>query len=334
MSASKYDAAAEDQAALWAAKIDGASMGAEDHAALQAWLAQHPSHRVLLTQYCQFSTDLEQLLPQLVFSGDVTLPTQDTPASKPSRARLYWLAGTLAAAAAVVVGIRTAMPSHVTEAYATSVAERRTLKLADGSVVELNARTSLLVELGSTQRHVRMADGEAFFTVAKDKSRPFIVETPAGAVRVTGTVFAVQAENATNLAVTVEEGSVQVTPCATASLSTQPVALRAHDQLVASGAATCSVHRLSDAELEDALAWRHGEAVFEGTPLAAALGRFSRYHGRAIAVAPDVATLTVGGRYNLDNLEGFLTDIQSLLPVHVSVDQSSGAITVAARSGN
>jgi transmembrane sensor len=333
MNAGNFDPVAEDAAALWAAKIDGASLSADDRNALTAWLARDPTHRVLLTQYCQFSTDLEQWLPQVVLAGGVTLP-EAAPAPKPNRARLYWLAGTLAAAAAVVVGIRTTLPTHTSETYATSVAERRTLKLSDGSIVELNARTSLLVELSSKQRHVRMADGEAFFTVAKDKSRPFIVETPAGAVRVTGTVFAVQAENASNLAVTVVEGSVQVTPCATASQSTQPVGLRAHDQLIASGAATCSLQRLSDGELDDALAWRRGEAVFEGVPLGKALARFSRYHGRAISVSADAARLTVGGRYNLDNLEGFLTDIQSLLPVHVTVDQSSGAITVATRSGN
>jgi transmembrane sensor len=321
---------AEEQAALWAAKLDGSTLGSADRTALEAWLAQSPQHRALLTQYCQFSADLEQQLPVLVLAGAVKLPS-DPPAARSGMGRILWIAGTMAAAAAVAIGFWASRPTQQIETIATSVAQRRTLQLADGSRVELNARTSLRVDLSAAERHVRMADGEAFFTVAKDASRPFIVETPAGSVRVTGTVFDVHADVANLLAVTVVEGSVQVRPAGTAGNTPAPVALRANDQLT-SEAGQVDVRPLNESQLDDALAWRRGEIVFDGTPLSKALAQFARYHGLSITAAPAVANLRVGGRYGLDNVDAFLSAIEAVLPVQVS-RESSGAIAVTPRAG-
>lgn len=327
MSSQKSTLAADDQAALWAAKLDGSSLSSPERTQLEAWLAESPNHRALLSQYCQFSTDLEERLPVLVAAGRIAMPDHAAPSRPRFRRTGLWFATTLAAAATIALGIWALRPVAQVETVATSVAQRRTLRLADGSQVELNARTSLLVDFTGTERHVRMADGEAFFTVAKNKARPFIVETPGGAVRVTGTVFDVHADTPTNLTVTVVEGSVQVNPNDSA-----PVSLHANDQLkVESGHA--AVQSLATAELDDALAWRRGQVVFDGTRLDQALAQFARYHGRTITAAPAVANLRVSGRYNLDNVDAFLTDIESVLPVQES-RESSGAIVVTPRTGS
>ena len=64
-SLSHLDPAAEDQAALWAARLDGSVLSTADRIALDAWLAVSPDHRTLLSRYCQFSADLEQQMPLL-----------------------------------------------------------------------------------------------------------------------------------------------------------------------------------------------------------------------------------------------------------------------------
>jgi transmembrane sensor len=322
----------EEQASLWAAKLDGSTLSASDRAELDAWLAAAPQHRAMLSQYCQFSADLEQRLPALVISGAVKLPAEAV--ERPRRSwRLAWAGLGLAAAAAVAIAVWPTRPMQQTESVATSVAQRKTLELSDGSRVELNARTSLLVELGAKERHVRMADGEAFFTVAKDPSRPFIIDTPAGSVRVTGTVFNVHADTAAELKVTVVEGSVRVQPGVSAGgPSSEPAQLRAHDELTAVAGHTV-VHQLSTSDLENALAWREGYIVFEGTPLRDALARLSRYHGRTITADPAIADQPIGGRFRLDDLDVFLQSIQDFLPVRVSTD-SSGAIAVTPRTGS
>lgn len=310
------DSAADERASYWAARLDGSVLSAADQIALEAWLAEKPAHRSLLSTYCQFSADLEQLLPSLAAAGAIDQPGEIAP-----RARgwnLPWVAGVALGAAAVVATLLwLGRPRTEFASMATTVAQRQTLTLADGSRAELNAQTSLQIEMGPTERRVRLASGEAYFTVTKDKARPFIVETPAGAVRVTGTVFDVRAETTTALEVLVVEGSVQVRPAESAGHPVQPTLLAPREKLSA-GPDGVTVRTLSPKVVDDELAWRNGQVVFAGVPLSEALARFARYHGRGLVAAPEVAHLAVGGRYSLDDLDGFLAALEAFLPVRVS----------------
>ena len=329
------DPATEDQAALWAARLDGSVLSAADRATLSAWLDANPAHRALLSTYCQFSADLEQQLPLLEGIKESSTGTRTSLKTAQPFPWLRWptLASVaLTAAAAVGLAFWLAQPRvPQIENIATPVAQRQTITLSDGTSVELNARTNLRVELGARERRVRLADGEAFFSVSKDAARPFIVETPAGSVRVTGTKFNVRAEAASALEVTVTEGSVQVRPGASSSgRDASPVALTAGDKLTA-GAAGITVRQLSATDLNDALAWRQGQIVFDGTPLREALARFARYHGRGITASSDTANLRVGGRYSLDDLDGFFAAIEDVLHVRVTRDLS-GTVRVGLRA--
>ncbi len=314
----------EEQAALWAARLDGSSLSADDRAELEAWLGGEASRREKLSHYCQFSAGLAELLPMLVASGAVAMPQV-----KPARARWNpWLLSTagLMAAAVAVAAVWMVRPRERADTVATSVDQRRTFTLADGTRVELNANTSMVVENGRAERRVRLANGEAYFIVSKDKTRPFIVETPAGSVRVTGTIFNVRTETATELDVTVVEGSVQVRP----GESSGPTAIGPGDDLY-SGKGGVSVRKLSAGALDDSLAWRQGQIVFDGVPLSEALARVSRYHGRQITATPGAAGLRLGGRMSLDALDGFFADLEQMLPVRVTPDPG-GSVRVSLRT--
>lgn len=325
---SRNTPSAEEAASLWAARLEGEDFSASDRRALEAWLAAAPEHRALLSEYCQFSAELEEKLPAVLARGTVTLP----PVRSRRRVRHpgVWLGLALAAAACVALLFWVGRPRQDVRSIATSVGQRQSLTLNDGTRIELNARTSLLVEQTGRERHVRLAEGEAFFTVAKDKSRPFVVETPNGSVRVTGTVFDVRTEASQSLDVTVVEGSVQVRPGEFGSgQPSAPVSLVAGDQLAAA-ATGVSVSNLPAEEVGNRLAWRQGQVVFEGVPLREALGRFARYHGRGIVASPEAAELRVGGRYSLDDLDGFFSALEQVLPVRVTHDLS-GTVTVGLR---
>jgi transmembrane sensor len=318
--------AAEEAASLWAARLDGSVLTADQRGTLDAWLAADPLHRVLLSRYCQFSADLEQQLPLIagireMSAGSMAAP--ETAAPFPWLSRPLLAGVTLTAAAAVVLAFWLARPQPQFSNLATPAAQRSVLTLADGTRIELNAQTSLSAEIGPQTRHVRLAAGEAFFAVHKDPARPFIVETPAGSVRVTGTQFDVRAESPAAIEVTVAEGSVQVRPAAAESAA--PLALTAGDRL-ADGA----VARLSDAALDDALAWRQGQIVFKDVPLRDALARFARYHGRGITAAPAVADKRLGGRYSLDDLDGFFSAIEEFMDVKVTRNLN-GTVLVSPR---
>jgi transmembrane sensor len=177
---------------------------------------------------------------------------------------------------------------------------------------------------------VRLASGQAFFAVHQDVGRPFVVETPAGSVQVTGTQFDVRADSPATFEVTVVEGSVQARPGDASGRSVAPVPLGAGEQLFA-GPGGVALRTLSAAALADALAWREGQIVFKGMPLHEALARFARYHGRGITVAPDAADLPVGGRYSLDDLDGFLAQLEVALPVRVT-RSLNGTVQVSLRT--
>lgn len=326
-----HHSVADEQAALWAARLDGDSLDRAQRAELDAWLAQNPAHRALLSQYCQFSADLEERLPALVAAGGVSMPA---PAPSPRRRRWTFprLASlTLAAATAVTVTFIVMRPAPPVENVSTSPGQRSTQTLADGTRVELNANTSLRFENSKTERRVRLAGGEALFMVTKDATRPFFVETPAGSVRVTGTQFNVRtAAAATTFEVTVIEGSVQVRAAAPdPAAGAAPIMLGAGDQFSATSAGGTK-HALSADELDDALAWRQGQIVFRDVPLREAVARFAQYHGRAINVDPAVASETIGGRHSLEDLSGFLAGLEVALSVKVNYDLA-GAVTVSAR---
>lgn len=95
--------------------------------------------------------------------------------------------------------------------------QRVELFLADGTKVWLNAQTTFTfpTDFSAEARNVKL-NGEAYFEVAKDESKPFIVETSKYDVRVLGTEFNVIAyENSSNSETALLKGSVEITPLGT-----------------------------------------------------------------------------------------------------------------------
>ena len=329
---SSFSADIEAEAALWAARLEGGTLTDADQHALDTWLAASPAHRAALSAYRDLSADLELELPALIAAGRIAPP----PAA-PRRTRsfkIFTLSG-LAAAAALAFTFKFLAhdSAPAPQSFTTTSAQRQTITLAEGTQVELNARTRLVVELTSTERRVRLSAGEAFFQVSKDASRPFIVETPAGTVRVTGTTFNVQASSASALDVTVVEGSVQVRPQATAGGDPKaaPAALLVGDHLEARAETGVVIKKLSTAALADSLAWRQGVIVFDDVPLGVALASFAYYHDLGITATPAAAQLRISSRFPLDDLAGFFASIAELKPVLISRD-SKGAYTVDLRA--
>jgi transmembrane sensor len=319
------DPSGEEQASLWAARLEGSVLTPADRAELDAWLAGDPGRRGLLSSFCQLSAKLDRLVPELVDSGSVAMP--------PKPARGAWApwkaaaAGLLAASLAVAV-VWVARPGDRMENHSTPAGKRGAFTLADGTRVELNANTSISVESSSAERRVRLSDGEAFFIVSKDKARPFTVETPAGSVRVTGTIFNVLTEATSQLEVTVVEGSVQVRPGeAAGSKAPNPFVLGAGDRLSDENGAV-SLRALSGSETEDALAWRKGQIVCVGMPLSQALARYAHYHGRPITVSAGAGRVPVGGVYGLGDLDEFLAYVRQGLNLRVE-QGADGSVRVS-----
>lgn len=320
------DSATDEQAALWAARLECAELTPALSAELKAWLEGDPARRTLLSRYCVLSARLDRAVPELAALGAVAVQIRPAPARlgwSPLRIAMAGLAAAALTASVVWYGWDTGRPEKI----AAAVGERRSFVLADGSHIDLNANTSVLVENSRGERRVRLDSGEAFFVVSKDKSRPFIVETPAGSVRVTGTQFNVLTESPAQLEVTVVEGTVQVRPGLGSKAGTAaPVILGAGDRVsVEAGGARLSA--LSSRDIDDTLAWRNGLIVCSGMPLSEVLARVGHYHGIRIAATPGAANLRLGAISSLENLDGFLSDLEQGLSVRVK-RRADGSIIV------
>ena len=157
--------------------------------------------------------------------------------------------------------------------------QRINITLVDGTNVWLNARTSLSypVKLGKNNREV-VLDGEAYFDVTKDKSKPFIVQTDNYNVEVLGTQFDVNAYSETGeFETTLMSGSVKV---ASASDSTQKITLKPNNKVY-----------LQDGKLHvtavddyNPYRWKEGLICFKNETFTSIMKDFEKYYGLTIQV--------------------------------------------------
>ncbi|MBL9215669.1 MAG: FecR domain-containing protein [Opitutaceae bacterium] len=210
-----------------------------------------------------------------------------------------------------------------TDEILTQVANRQTVALRDGSHADLNAQTQLRTDFRYGRRMVRLTAGEAFFTVAKDTEHPFLVETPAGTVRVTGTRFNVRLLADRQVEVTLLDGAVAMeTSAAGRGRAEVPLA---PGQQFRSGDA--SVHALNAADLERVTAWREGRLMLDEMTVGDAVGRIARYHGKRFEVAPEVASVRLGGSCSLDDLPAFLLSLRATRVIEI-IDNRDGSYRV------
>ena len=157
--------------------------------------------------------------------------------------------------------------------------QRINITLGDGTNVWLNARTSLSypVKFGKNNRQV-VLDGEAYFDVTKDKSKPFIVQTDNYNVEVLGTQFDVNAYSETGeFETTLMSGSVKV---ASASDSTQKITLKPNNKVF-----------LQDGKLHvtavddyNPYRWKEGLICFKNETFTSIMKDFEKYYGLTIQV--------------------------------------------------
>jgi transmembrane sensor len=164
--------------------------------------------------------------------------------------------------------------------YATAVGERRTLRLDDGSAVELDSRSRIRVRFSPAQRNVELLEGQVLVHVAKDPLRPFVVSSEQLRVRAIGTQFDINRKS-TSTTVTVVEGRVAVYGSET--LAPGAPFLSAGEQLTVGDRA----HRAETlhANTATATAWTRGQLVLESATLTDVADYFNRYSTRRLTVA-------------------------------------------------
>lgn len=284
--------AIDEAASRWAVRVDAGALDAGQRRALEAWLAADPRHQ---GAYARARAGLRWLDQGRVVRTVVPLPDDaPPPVASASLRRRAGLWGAAAAGIAAAAALWVARPGG--DSYATGVGEQRRVTLADGSVAMINTDSDVAVAYRPARRTIDLARGEAWFQVAKDRQRPFVVQAGPVRVRATGTAFSVRRIGA-GAQVVVTEGRVLAW---VQGEGAPPVAVRAGEQaFVRPQAPAAPVARAVRAE--DVLAWRKGEIVLSGQTVAAAAAEFNRYNAVKIRVAdPVIGQRKVVGYFLID----------------------------------
>jgi transmembrane sensor len=309
-----------ERAAAWLMeRRDREDWNEKDQAELDAWLAQSPAHRVayLRVEAAWRRTDRLAALRRPAIEQ----------AAEPRTVRPRLVGAVVAMAIAGVLGIGAARyflhPSE--KIYATAIGGHESVKLDDGSNIELNTDTVLRAAVDTRYRTVWLDRGEAFFQIVHNQELPFIVMVGDRRVTVLGTKFMVRRDT-DRLEVAVMEGRVRLE--AAGGKTQSPALLTSGDDVVAHANALL-LTRKTARQLTDKLGWRRGVLVFDHTTLGDAVAEFNRYNRQKLVVADlSAAHMTIDGTFQADNIGDFAHLMQAMFGLHVA---TRGEETVISR---
>ena len=320
----------EQCAAEWLARREFKAWTDTDDAALQAWLGADTGHRVafLRLQAAWSESDRLQALaagwkqPGPPPRGYWTTPAGERIELAPRTPTHRHRVPRIAAAAMVLIactlatGLGWRAYTRVDSAHLqTALGATGTLPMADGSQAILASDSRIDVRLSRRQRHVALEQGEAFFSVAKDPGRPFVVAAGGHDVVAVGTRFSVRRDGP-DLRVVVTEGTVRLESRATGAAARPASLLPAGSIAIVHGEDVL----LRSVALEDAerlLDWRQGLLAFRDTTLAEAAAEFNRYNARKLVIGDaEAGALRIGGSFRADNATGFVRLLEQGFPVH------------------
>jgi transmembrane sensor len=295
------------QAADWLVRLQSADLDEAEAVAFDAWLAADAANAAAYDATISVLFEVEAAAPRIEAELRAARPRRST------ASRRGWLAaGGLAAAATVAIALTPfSLLAPAGQTFATGKGEHRSVKLADGSAIDLNAGSRLTVSLGARERRVEMPEGEAVFDVAADKARPFLIAAGDRTVRVVGTRFDVR-RRAGLLSVTVERGLVEVRP----SEGVEGRAYRLHPGQKldhAEGAPGAQVSVVDPAQVQS---WTNGRLIYRDQPLGDVVADLNQQFPRQILLEdPALAQTRVSGVLVLDNQDAVIRRLALLAPI-------------------
>lgn len=315
----------EHIASQWIARRDRGNLSEPEESELKAWLAASLAHRVSFLRL-NAGWARSQRMRALEHRDDLAAATTQGMLRLSHTRRLQGIAAAACLVLACAIGWLGWI--NAADTYRTAIGALQSVALADGSRITLNTHSAVHVHVSKRRREVELEEGEAFFEVAHDTSRPFLVRSGPVEVQVVGTQFAVY-RTSEGVKVIVSEGQVRVHGFGLAAQDSHPTDLTAADIafITASG---IELHHASTEELEAALSWRDGMLIFRDTPLMDAVAEFNRYNATPIVVVdPELAEMRIGGSFRNSNAEGFLRLLQQ--GFDISTDRQETAVLLSQR---
>ncbi|MGH8382384.1 DUF4880 domain-containing protein [Pseudomonas sp.] len=283
-------------AAAWLTLLDSGRASAEDLQQLDHWRAADPRHEQVW-QRAEGLRQRFQAVPQALAMASL---------DRPQASRRTLLKRGLALAVLVPGGwlLSQQLPLAVWRAdLRTAVGERRGVRLADGSVLQMNTATA--VDLDMAQHRLTLVEGEIALSV--NRAQPIDVDFGLGRVS-TGQAQICLRRDADRCRISVLNGTVQVQP-----VQGMGLALHYGDQLTLYADGSGAMGRL-DPHVPD---WRDGVLSAENQPLGQFLREVGRYRPGILRWEPALESLKVTGTFQLNDTDRILALLAASLPVNV-----------------
>lgn len=329
------------EAAVWVARLHGPDRSRNMERECLAWQARSAAHREAFERCTETWQDVPNVSLASAYATASARPAPpDVRADDARRTGPMRWAAVLAVALVLVGGAALFQKWRGAGEYNTGVGEQQLVVLDDGTRMSLNTATRVRVDLGSAQRTVNVDTGEALFEVAKDARRPFVVRVAGAEVVAADTVVAVRfttggARANAGLAVTLISGQATVRAGSGGSANglgpDRAIVMHPGERVhlaKASGDAA-QVARVDRPNIEQIVAWKRSEAVFDGASLADAVAEMNRYSRTPIVLFDDpaLAGLRVSGLYRTGDNAGFARAVAALH--RLSVSERQGRLELA-----
>lgn len=308
-------------AAAWFARRRSGEMTEQEGRELAAWLDADPAHRKAwdlahtvwgASEGVRSNPAMLQMRERAVRRRRFTRPAAGLAIAASLLAAVFggWavVEGRDPPPAALIATPQNLAGAQASELH-TTVGQRRAVTLADGTVVTLDTDTAVRVRQADKVRLVELERGQAFFDVAKDRSRPFLVRAAGRTVVALGTEFGVRVESG-RMAVTLIEGRVRVEAPINGrgdgrfSPHVQTTELTPGSRLEAKDGAPWAIREV-DTETETS--WMTDKLVFQDAPLTEVVAELNRYSHRRIVLANEALGQTpVSGSFRTDDIDGSL----------------------------
>lgn len=340
---------AREAAAAWCVALSDGAISPHDHSRFQAWLDSDPDHPALFerTVVAWMAMEDQSTQPAMIKMRSEALDSVHRAERRRWTGWAFHGGRALALAASLLLMIAVGgWWLHTPTSYTTGVGERRTVALADGSTVSIDADTKVQVRYVDDRREIWLDHGRAKFSVAKDPLRPFSVRVGDRLVVATGTQFSVE-KLANDVRVVLYEGHVAVMD--TSRAEPRPIAIGpgrvpveqalvpgreliipdtrmgAVDGGAAPLAAGQASPRLVTVDAGRSLGWETGILEFVNEPLRDAVERMNRYGSRPLRVSDAPAgAVTISGQFDGGDTAAFVEGVTAIFPVDAAATADGG----------
>ncbi len=290
------------EAAFWYNERLAGDMTDEDDKRFSGWLDQSPAHRSAYD-----TVDLGWMIAERVQS-DLPQAIQDASSRAwPKWRRRAAMAATLFLAILISVGT---LPHFIKSAdevtvqnFQTITGQRSMITLPDGTLVTMDSETELKFSDLKTERKVEMLQGRAFFNVAKNAARPFIVHVDGKTVKALGTAFEVSLDG-NQVAVVLAEGKVKV----------EDSQLRGSTEMTPGRQLVMRSDRrwtLSNVDVKKETSWTGGRLIFMNDPLSQAVADVNRYAKRKLVFVDNhIPPTDIVGIFSAGDIDGFVKALE------------------------